>query len=161
MLAKTTKKITSASQMILGIIYPLLTILIGVGTFLVFYSDLPNRITVHFDITRIPTTSLSKPVFGLLLSMVLILSTAACTSVAISKRSYHIGDYRTIVSYGGFLSAVAATLMAGAVIIHHGLSNWQDAIGPGWWILVVVLAGFAGRAVTVYLALKIHEPDSE
>jgi drug/metabolite transporter (DMT)-like permease len=157
MSAKASKKVIGTCRAILGAIYPISAILMGVGTYLVFYSELPDMITVHFDITRVPTTSLAKPVFGLLMSSLLVLSAAACTSVAISKKSCPLGDYRTIVSYGGFLSAISACLMVGSVIIHRGLSNWQDATGPGWWLLVVVLAGFAGRSLAMYLASKIHE----
>jgi hypothetical protein len=157
---KFSNGLISVYQVILGFVYPTAAILAGLGTYLLYYSDLPNRITVHFDITRVPTTSWSKPVFGMVMATILVLSAVACTSIAISKRPFRVGDYQTIVAYGGFISAVVASLMVGAVIIHHGLSNWQDAIGPGWWLFAVILAGFVGRTGALYLAQKIHESDS-
>lgn len=157
MSSNVSNKEIRACRIILGGILPMFTILIGLGTFLTFYSELPNMVTVHFDITRVPTTSVSKLTFGLLMSILLVLSATVCTLTAISKRSFSGNRYLTIVSYAGFFSAISASLMVGSVIIHRGLSNWQDATGPGWWLLAVILIGFAGRSAAIHLAKKIHE----
>jgi len=145
------------SKVILGIVYPCLCLIFGLGVFLSFYSDLPSRITVHFDITRVPTTSLPTLFFVILMSTVLVLSVLACSYVASQKKSFDLKKHQKIASYGGFFSAVSASLMLGAAVIHKGLANWQDATGPGWWILLVVIAGFVGAWGAVFLTKKIHK----
>jgi hypothetical protein len=144
------------AKLSLGILYPILALALGLGSFFGEYSELPGRITVHFDITRMPTTSLSTPTFGVLMTTILVISVLACVFIAVKKKSPASKVNHEIASFGGFCSAVVASLMAGAVVIHQGLTNWRDAIGPGWWILLVVFAGFAGASATKFLAIKIH-----
>ena len=145
------------AKVTLGVIYPGICLALGLGMIVGAYSDLPNRITVHFDITRVPTTSLPISTFVTLMSTILILSTLACSYIAIQKGPFDLQKYQTVASYGGFFSAISASLMVGAVVIHKGLTNWHHATGPGWWILLVVIAGFAGGGGARYLIKIIHE----
>jgi hypothetical protein len=94
------------------------------------------------------------------MTAILVVAALACILVAISRKPFISVHHRKVASYGGFFSTVTATLMAGAVEIHRGLENWYDAIGPGWWILLVVLVGFTGAIGAKQLAVKIHESDS-
>ena len=146
------------AKILLGVAYPVLTLAIGLGVFIAGYSHLPNRITVHFDITRVPTTSLPTPIFGTLMTTILVMAVLACIKVATSRKSIVNINYRTVAFYGGFFSMVTASLMAGAVEIHSGLGNWYDATGPGWWLLLVAFMGLAGAGGAKWLAVKIHEP---
>ena len=148
------------ARICLGIAYPLLFISVGFWAFFGNYSELPSRITVHFDITRTPTTSLSTPTFGALMLTILIITALACIFVAVKKGKFTPGTYYKIASHSGFFSAVVSSLIVGAVLIHRGLSHWQDAIGPGWWLLLVVCIGFTGATVAKFLAIKIHGPSS-
>jgi hypothetical protein len=161
MSASNSNKSIRSDRIILGALYPILIVLIGLGSYFSFYSDLPSLVTVHFDITRVPTTAVSKLTFGILMSILLVFSAVTCTFIAFSKRVLSIENHLTIVSYGGFLSAISACLMAGTVIIHRDLSHWQDATGPGFWLVAVVLAGISGRAVAIYLTRNIHRSNNQ
>ena len=149
------------AQFMLGVVYPVVSLTMGLGLFIIYYSHLPNRITVLFDITRKPIISLSTPIFCLLLATILALAALACIKVAISRKPIINTSYRTVASYGGFFSLVASSLMAGAVAIHSDLDNWYDATGPGWWLLVVIFIGVSGSECAKWLAVKVHEPSTD
>ena len=157
----STKYKEKVAKILLGTVYPVFTLATGIGVFIADYSHLPNRITVHFDITRVPTTSVSTPLFGVLMMTILVIAALACIKVALSKKPIVKMNYRSVASYGGFFSMVSASLMVGAVEIHRDLDNWYDATGPGWWLLLVVFLGFAGAGGAKWLAIIIHEPLTE
>lgn len=148
----------NVARLSLGVMYPVLVLALGLGSFFVSYAELPARIAVHFDITRMPTTSLATPTFGILMVAILIIAVFACIFVSGQKGKLDADTYIKIASYGGFFTAVSSSLIAGAVAIHRGLSDWQDATGPGWWILLVVFAGVLGATLTKLLATRIHSP---
>ena len=151
--------VRKAARVTLGIAIPAFALAAGPAWFYTNYSELPGWITIHFDITRVPTTALPKPALGALLTTIVVLGAVACASVALKQRTSELTSRpRSIARSGGFFASVAASLMAGAVPIHRGLTDRQDATGPGWWILAVVAIGFATAAFSDWLASTIHHP---
>ena len=154
---QTTKNLP---QIVLGLVIPLSTLLFGLLSAAMTQSNLPERITVHFDISRVPTTSLPTTTFFCVMLGLLALGAGACLSAALSPRPFGLVDAERLASSGGFVSGISTMLLGGAIEIHCGLAYWQDAVGPGWWILSVVIAGFAGAFIARHLALLAHTQGS-
>ncbi len=143
------------SRMLLGVAYPLAVTGTGLGPLWVGYGNLPGEIAVHFDVTRTPTTALSKPILSFMLAALLLVSVSACVFVARQTMPARSTRLLQLAGAGGFFSAVAACLSVLVVTIHKDLADWHDATGPGWWLLLVILFGFAGSAGAQILARKI------
>lgn len=148
------------AQFILGVVYPILTLSLGVGYFLAAYSTLPKQISVLFDITRVPITAVPTPIFGATMATVIIISSLICIFVAKSQKTSRFLGYQKIAGYGGFFAVTASFLMVGATKIHRGLEQWSDATGPGWWLLLVIFLGFSGALGAKKLAMIIHKFDT-
>ncbi len=149
------------ARAVLGVIYPGMCIIAGGGIYLASYSDLPDRITIAFDIHRVAIVSLPTPVFTVLLSVLLGFSVSLCVYSALKKAPLDQVKYERLAGHGGFFSATFACLMGGAMVIHKGLINWQDATGPGWWLLVVALIGFIAAMGARLLAKIIYASVSD
>jgi len=149
-------KTRTQPQIILGLVMPLVTLVTGLGFFFMNYSMLPNRITIHFNTSRVPTTSLPIQEFTILMTTVLLITASICSLVAFSKNKLIVKQHKNIASYGGFFAAVTATMLVGASIIHKRLDNWQDATGPGWFIVIPIILGFAFAFIAARLAAIIH-----
>jgi hypothetical protein len=149
------------AKLVLGVVYPVFCLTLGLGACVATYSDLPNRITIAFDTARVPIVSIPTPVFVVAMSVVLMFSVSICSYIAMQKKPFRLIKFQSLASHGGFFSVVSAVLMWGATVIHKGLTDWQNATGPGWWLLLVIVAGLAGAGGSKYLATVIHEKLSE
>ena len=129
----------------------------GLGTFAVAYPELPKRITVVFDTSRVPWVSMPSTAFAVMMATVFLVTTAMCLYVATRRRSFDLSKYREYVSLAVFLMTISAFLTWGAVVIHRGLEDWQDATGPGWWLILVIFVGYAGGFGAKYITRVIHE----
>jgi len=143
------------AQLLLGLIIPLTIVTSGLGYFLFNYATLPARITIHFNTSRVPTTSLPIMGFTIMMVTILLIATIACSLVAFSKKVQIINNHKDIASYGTFFSVVVSTLLVGTTIIHKNLNNWQDATGPGWYIVIPIILGFGFSFIAIKLA-KIY-----
>lgn len=134
-------------QFALGLIYPFLLIAFSVGFFAMAFAALPDNITVLFSTGRAPIVSVSTPIFVAGILSVLVAASVSCFLAAFNPFKMSPALTVLFAEYGGFFVAVAAVLMVGAALIHEGLADWRDSVGPGWWILVPVVGGICRRSL--------------
>lgn len=145
------------ARLTLGVVYPAICLSLGLGTYLPAYSDLPERITVVFDTSRMPIVSIPASVFIAIMSAVLLVSASICCNIAAKRRPFNLAKFQMLASHGGFFLTVSAILTWGAAVIHKGLTDWHNATGPGWWLILVIALGLAGASAAKYLTKVIYE----
>jgi hypothetical protein len=107
-----------------------------IGTFWM-WPTLPDLMSVHFTIARVPTTSVST----------WIVVSALCSITGLTAilgmywtRKPVAGDR---LPFTGFLAWASMALLLCLEVVHIGVPNWQDVIGPGLWLLAPGVLGMA------------------
>ncbi len=142
----------------LGVVLPAAFAIVGATPYLLYGGDLPRRLTVVFSISRTPMTSAPAGVVLASLAAIVLAACLTCVVLAFGRRRSGDGRER-IGSVAGFFGATSAVLLGGSVWIHRGLDDWTDAIGPGWFILIPIVSGFASAALAERLTAIVGRED--
>ena len=125
---------------ILGVAIPLSVVALGLGPYLAYSADLPERVASHYGISGRPDGSMTPEQFLIVVGTLMVLGSVACAAIAITRRRLQPMIAPTVSFVGAFVGALAAGILTITAIGQRGLDRWQDAtLSP--WTLIVWIAG--------------------
>lgn len=144
-------------RLVLGVGIPATILAVGLGPFLAYRSELPDRVATSYDGPG------GTPDYSMTLGQLLLVSGATmtlgimlCVAIALASRKLHRCLILAVPSCGAMLGTAGATLPVITVINQRGLEHWQDARLPsllliamlGSVVMVGGLAMWAGYSIT-------------
>jgi len=143
------------ARLLLGIAIPGLLALVFVAPFLLFGSELADRVATHFTASGVPDGSMSPTLLGVTAGVMFLVGLVMCSGVALYARPVVGSTGFGVVSLGAFLMALAAGIVAQTVIAQRGLDDWTEARLAWLWMLAVGAFGLAAAALAARLATHL------
>ena len=146
---------------LLGAAIPASVAALGLGTYLAYRSDLPERVASHYSIAGRPDGSMTAEQFLIAAGVLMVFGWAACAFIALTRRRFKPMVAPTLSFVGAFLVALGSGILATTVIGQRGLDSWQDAsLSP--WALIVWIAGsvIVGSAAARIASSLPHQADN-
>ncbi len=125
---------------VLGAAIPVSVVALGLGPYLAYRSDLPERVASHYGISGRPDTSMTPEQFLIVVGALMVLGSGACAAIAFTRRRFQPMVAPTVSFVGAFVGTLASGILAVTAISQRGLDRWQDASLPAW-VLIVWIAG--------------------
>lgn len=156
----------SRARFLLGIGIPAAALAVTIVPYVLFQSDLPDRVATHFDGSGTPDGSMT-PISFLLFSLAMVLAgVACCLWLARSTRLLPASAAPIVGFLGGFFAGLGSGIALVTFVSQRGLSTWQDAANV--WTLIAVplllsvtLGAVAARAATALPAAQVViDPES-
>ena len=130
----------STRRAILGAGIPAAVMGAGLGPYLAYQSDLPDRVASHFGVSGRPDGSMTPQQFLLVVGVLMVLGLGACMAIALIRRRLQPMVATGASFIGAFIGALAAGILATTSIGQRGLEQWQDAtLSP--WALILWIGG--------------------
>ena len=124
----------------LGAGIPVVVAAMGLVPFLVYRSDLPDRVASHYGISGRPDGSMTLELFFIVIGALMVLGLGGCVAIALSRRKFQPMFAPSVSFVGAFIGALCAGVLATTAIDQRGLERWQDAtLSP--WALIVWIGG--------------------
>ncbi len=124
----------------LGAGIPVAVAAMGLGPYLAYRSDLPDRVASHYGISGRPDGSMTPELFFIVIGALMVLGLGACVAIALSRRKFQPMFAPSVSFVGAFIGALCAGVLATTAIDQRGLERWQDAtLSP--WALIVWIGG--------------------
>lgn len=134
-------------RMVLGAAIPAAVVGAGLGPYLAYRSDLPDRVASHFGVSGRPDGSMTPQQFLLVVGVLMVVGLGACMAVALIRRRLQPMVAVGASFIGAFIGALAAGILATNAIGQRGLERWQEAALSPWalilWIGGSVIVGSA------------------
>ena len=125
---------------ILGGVIPVALATAGLGPFLAYRSELPDRVASHFDITGAPDGSMTPEMLLLVTGCLMAVGLGGCVAVALNRRKLQPMFAPAGSFVGAFIGAVSAGILMTTAVGQRGLERWQDAtLSP--WLLIAWVGG--------------------
>lgn len=129
-----------ARRIVLGAGIPAVVVALGLGLYLAYRSELPERVATHYGIAGRPDGSMTSEQFLIAVGVLMVLGWGACAFIALTRRRFQPMVAPTLSFVGAFLVALGSGILATTAIGQRGLDSWQDAaLSP--WALIPWLAG--------------------
>ena len=125
---------------VLGAAIPVSVVTLGLGPYLAYRADLPERVASHYGISGRPDTSMTPEQFLIVVGALMVLGSGACATIAFTRRRFQPMVAPTVSFVGAFVGTLAAGILAITAIGQRGLDRWQDASLPPW-ALIACIAG--------------------
>ena len=136
---------------VLGAAIPAVVAALGLGPYLAYRSELPERVASHFGISGRPDGSMTPQQFLIVVGVLMVLGLGMCVAIALIRRRLQPMVAPTISFVGAFVGALAAGILATTAIGQRGLERWQDATLSPWalilWIGGSVIVGSAAARI--------------
>ena len=130
----------STRRAILGAGIPAAVVGAGLGPYLSYRSDLPDRVASHFGISGRADGSMTPQQLLLVVGVLMVLGLGMCMAVALIRRRLQPMVATGASFIGAFIGALAAGVLATTAIGQRGLERWQEAtLSP--WVLIVWIGG--------------------
>ena len=124
----------------LGAGIPVAVAALGLGPYLAYRSDLPDRVASHYGISGRPDGSMTPELFVIVIGALMALGLGGCVAIALSRRKFQPMFAPSVSFVGAFIGALCAGVLATTAIDQRGLDRWQDAtLSP--WALVLWIGG--------------------
>ena len=124
----------------LGAGIPVAVVGMGLGPYLAYRSDLPDRVASHYGISGRPDGSMTLDQFVIVIGALMALGLGACVAIALTRRKFQPMFAPSVSFVGAFIGALCAGILATTAIDQRGLERWQDAtLSP--WALIVWIGG--------------------
>ena len=141
----------STRRAALGAGIPVAVMAAGLGPYLAYRSDLPERVASHFAISGRPDGSMTPQQFLIAVGTLVVLGSGACAAIALTRRRFQPIVAPTVSFVGAFVAALASGILAITAIGQRGLDRWQDATLPPWaliaWIAGSLIVGSAAARI--------------
>lgn len=149
------------ARVALAIGVPVAMALVAYVPFLLVRSELPDPVASHFDLGGQPNGSMSIGAFLVVTGALIAIGAGICIVTAFRQPTD--GALASTGGFlGGFLGGTGAGIVAATSITQRGLSDWRDADGLGWLILVTIVVGAALGALGARFASRLdtgaHRP---
>ena len=115
---------------VLGAAIPVSVVALGLGPYLAYRSDLPERVASHYGISGRPDTSMTPEQFRIVVGALMVLGSGACAAIAFTRRRFQPMVAPTVSFVGAFVGTLASGILAVTAISQRGLDRWQDASLP-------------------------------
>ena len=140
----------STRRAILGAGIPAAVVGMGLGPYLAYRSDLPDRVASHFGISGRPDGSMTPQQFLLVVGMLMVLGLGVCLAIALIRRRLQPMVASGASFIGAFIGALAAGILATTAIGQRGLERWQEATLSPWALILwiggsLIVGGAAAR----------------
>lgn len=146
---------------LLGAAIPAAVVALGLGTYLAYRSDLPDRVASHYGLAGRADGSMTLEQFLIAVGVLMVLGWGACAFIALTRRRLQPMVAPTLSFVGAFLVALGSGILATTTIGQRGLDTWQDAsLSP--WALIPWLAGslIVGSAAARIASSLPHQADT-
>ncbi len=125
---------------VLGAGIPAAVAALGLGPYLAYRSDLPDRVASHYSIVGGADGSMTTGQFLIFVGTLMVLGWVMCAAIALIRRPFQPMVAPTVSFVGAFFVALASGILATTAVGQRGLDRWQDASLP-LWVLIFWIAG--------------------
>lgn len=132
---------------VLGAAIPMVVLAAGLGPYLAYRSDLPERVASHYGISGRPDGSMTPEMFLIAVGTLVVLGSAMCAAIALTRRRFQPMVAPTVSFVGAFVGALGSGILAITSIGQRGLDRWQDAtLSPGALVACIAASLIVGSA---------------
>ena len=135
-------------RVILGGVIPVALAAAGLGPFLAYRSELPERVASHFDISGAADGSMTPGMLLVVTGCLMAVGLGACVTVALNRRRLQPMFAPGGSFAGAFIGAISAGILMTTAIGQRDLEQWQDATLSPW----LLLAWLGGSVITATAA---------
>lgn len=150
----------STPRLLLGIALPFAAAVIGYGPYLLWRSDLPDRLATHFDGSGTPDDSMTQGVFLLFTSAFMVAGIAVLIGLALRSKPLVQGVGAIAGFLGGFFAGLGAAILGATVVAQRDIESWTEADGPWMLVVAIIILGLTMGAIGARLGsmLPVSEP---
>ncbi len=146
-------------RLILGALMPVVVAAAGLGPYLAYGPELPDRVAVHYDSAGVPDGSMAREQFLVLMGAMMAIGLATCAAIAYSRRKFQPMVAPGACSVGAFLAALCAGILTVTAVDQRGLDRWQDAALSPAVLILWICASVATAAFAAWLASSLPHRD--
>ncbi len=140
---------------VLGAVIPLAVMAMGLGPYLAYRSELPDRVASHFGISGRPDASMTSERFLLVFGALMALGLGACVVMALTRRKLQPLVAPTVSFVGAFVGALSAGILATTAIDQRGLERWQDATLAPRALIVWIGGSIVAGGIAAWVASSL------
>ena len=145
---------------VLGAVIPAAVAALGLGPYLAYRSDLPDRVATHFGLSGSPDGSMTLEEFLFFSGTLMASGVGGCVAIALIRRRLPPMVAPGVSAVGAFIAAMGAGILATTAIDQRGMDRWQDATLAPWSLLVVIGGGVVMGALAAWVAASLPHRDS-
>ncbi|MCY4622396.1 MAG: hypothetical protein OXD34_11280 [bacterium] len=140
---------------VLGAGIPAAVAALGLGPYLAYRSDLPDRVASHYSIVGGADGSMATGQFLIFVGTLMVLGWVMCAAIALTRRRLQPMVAPTVSFVGAFFVALASGILATTAIGQRGLDRWQDASLPLWVLIFWIAASLIVGSVAARIASSL------
>lgn len=149
-------------RLVLGVGIPAVMLVVGLGSFLAYRSELPDRVATSYDGPGgTPDYSMTLGQLLLVSIITMTLGIMPCVAIALTRRKLHQCLILTMSFCGAVLGAVGAMLPVVTVINQRGLEHWQDARLPSSLLIAMIGSAVIVGGLAMWAAYSITPADRQ
>lgn len=147
-------------RLVLGVGIPAAILAAGLGPFLAYHSELPDRVATSYDGPGgTPDYSMTLGQLLLVSIVTMTLGIIPCVIIALTRRKLHQCLVLTLPSCGAMLGTAGATLPVITIINQRGLEHWQDARLPSSLLIAMIGSVVIVGGLAIWAAYSITSTD--
>ena len=139
----------------LGAGIPVAVVGMGLGPYLAYRSDLPNRVASHYGISGRADGSMTAEQFLIVIGALMVLGLGGCVAIALTRRKLQPMVAPSVSFVGAFIGALCAGMLATTAIDQRGLERWQDATLSPWALIVWIGGSVIAGAIAARIASSL------
>lgn len=147
------------TRTLLGIGIPGAVTIGGFWPYLMYRTELPERLATHFDTSGTPDGSMSLAQLVIFTGAMMAIGFAPCVAVAISRRPLPIFANAALPFVGGFVAALGATILATTILSQRGLASWQQASLSPLFLVPIIGSGLVVGGLAAWLGSQLDSSD--
>ena len=144
---------------ILGAGIPAAVVGAGLGPYLAYRSDLPDRVASHFGISGRADDSMTPELFLFVAGALMVIGLGMCVAVALIRQRLQpmVGVGASFI--GAFIGALAAGILATTAIGQRGLERWQEATLTPWALILWIGGSLIVGSAAAWIASALPTAD--
>lgn len=144
---------------VLGAGIPAAVVGAGLGPYLAYRSDLPDRVASHFGLSGRADSSMTPELFLFVVGTLMVLGLGACGAVALIR--WRLQPMVAVGSsfIGAFIGALAAGILATTAIGQRGLERWQEATLSPWALILWIGGSLIVGSAAAWIASSLPTAD--
>ena len=138
---------------------PVAVVAMGLGPYLAYRSDLPDRVASHYDSSGRPDSSMTPEQFLIVMGALMVLGLGACVAIAVTRRELQPMVAPSVAFVGAFIGAFCAGILVTTAIDQRGLERWQDASLSLWMLIPLIGGGLIAGSLAARIASSLPFTD--